>query len=95
MPGLARTAADAEFVGHVRDAERALRRAADVCRRVVQDNRRQGNERSDARRASDAQKEIEGLLGRLADLGHLAHLAVTPEPAPAEKSRPAKKVANG
>lgn len=74
MAGLIRSAADQEMQRCFRDAERTLRRAADVCVRVAQDNRKAGKDAAESRRALATRREIEQILGRLSAIGHIAPL---------------------
>jgi len=71
MAGLARSAADQEVQRSLRDADRALRRAADVCRRVISEGKNAGKERFEFRRVINTQKDIEYILGRIAGLGRI------------------------
>ena len=79
----------------LRDAERALRRAADVCNRLVQSNRRANKERAESRRAMDAQRELNSILGRVLAIGHLAGMPLDvndPDMIPeAERNRMARE----
>lgn len=74
MAGLVRSDADQEMRRCLRDAERALRRAVEVCGRVVQDNKRAEKERSVSKQALTTQRDIEHILGRLAAIGRIAPL---------------------
>lgn len=88
MAGLVRSAADQEMRRCLRDAERALRRAADVCGRVVMDNKKAERERSVSRQALSTQREIDQILGRIASIGHIAPLGGEPDLTPeAERNR--------
>ena len=87
MAGLVRSAADQEMRRCLRDAERALRRAADVCGRVVVDNKKAEKERSASRQALNTQREIEQILGRLAAIGRIAPLGGEPDMSPDERNR--------
>lgn len=97
MAGLVRSAADQEMRRCLRDAERALRRAADLCGRVVQANHKAEKERSVSRQALHTQRDLEQILGRIAAIGHIAPLGGEPDLTPeAERNRlnreaPAKK----
>ncbi len=75
MAGLVRSAADQEMRRSLRDAERALRHAADICGRMIQGNRKEGKDRSDSRRALDTQVKLERILGQVMTIGHITPLS--------------------
>lgn len=79
MAGLVRSAADQEMRRCLRDAERALRRAADVCAQVVRDNHKADKERAASKHAMNTQRDIEQILGRIAAIGHIAPLGGEPD----------------
>ena len=63
--------ADQELKRCFREAEKALRRAADICVRSGHDSRRFEAGHEDARRAKEIQGNIDQFLGRLSTLGHI------------------------
>lgn len=79
MAGLVRSAADQEMRRCLRDAERALRRAADVCMQVARDNQKADKERSASRQVLNTQRDIEQILGRIAAIGHIAPMGGEPD----------------
>lgn len=74
MAGLDRNRHDHDMKRHLRDAERALRQAADLCVHVTRINQKEGRERSASRHALVMQHEIEQILGKLSSLGRIVPL---------------------
>ena len=67
-----RSPADQQMQRHLRDAERALRLAADLCVTVEKTNRKEGRDRAESHRASNMQRELGQMLGKLASLGRVS-----------------------
>ena len=60
--------AEIEMRKHLRDAEKSLRHAADICSKMASEWRRNGSESSGLRRAKDTQGIIDQCLGRIASI---------------------------
>ena len=79
MAGLGRNKHDAMMKRHLRDAERALRQAADLCAHVVRFNQKEGVDRSEIRPALALQRELAQILGKMGSLGRIAPMNFDPD----------------
>lgn len=75
-----RSVADQEIRKYLRDAERSIRHAADLCNKVISENQKEDKGRSESRRAIDVKRQLENILGHLMSIGHITPLLSRDDP---------------
>ena len=81
---LSRSQADHEIKSCLRDAERSLRRAADICDAEIRTNRKDGKDKSESHRAMHVQRDLEALINKTSLVGRISPLKLGDSEKPKE-----------